>query len=170
MKIKKMNKNIEKNWTYFLILTVLLVLNSCSNFLSFEENETKKTAVQNDKCTITVSSDFSESEGLFSRAAFPNFVLSSETLYFAEISYASSSSKKWLGEDSVCETAVAIKNNYSDEIRFVFLYSPGNCFIHIYTLRLPKSNRKPNFRCKRFCICSRHYNGYAFCWSKIFIF
>ena len=120
MKIKKMNKNIVKNWTIFLIFAFLLVLNSCSNFLSFEENETKKTAVQNDKCTITVSSDFSESECLFSRAAFPNFVLSSETLYFAEISYTSSSSKKWLGEDSVCETAVAIKNNYSDEIRFVF--------------------------------------------------
>ena len=120
MKIKKMNKNIVKNWTIFLILAVLLVLNSCSNFLSFEENKTDKTAVQNDKCTITVSSDFSESEGLFPRAAFPNFVLSSETLYFAEISYTSSSSKKWLGEDSVCETAVAIKNNYSDEIRFVF--------------------------------------------------
>lgn len=120
MKIKKMNKNIVKNWMTFLIFAFLLVLSSCSNFLSFEENETKKTTAQNDKCTITVSSDFSESEGLFSRAAFPNFELSSETLYFAEISYTSSSSKKWLGKDSVCETAVAIKNNYSDEIRFVF--------------------------------------------------
>lgn|GEM_PF-6025316 len=117
MRIKKMNKNIVKNWTIFLILAVLLVLNSCSNFLSFEEN---KTAPQNEKCIITVFSDFSESEGLFSRAAFPNFVLPAETLYFAEISYTSDSSKKWLGEDSVCETAVVIKNNYSDEIRFVF--------------------------------------------------
>ncbi len=120
MEKKNMNKNIVKNWTIYLIFAVLLVLSSCSNFLSFEENETNKTVVQNDKCTITVSSDFSESEGLFSRAAFPNFVLSSETLYFAEISYTSASSEKWLGEDSVCETAVAIKNNYSDEIRFVF--------------------------------------------------
>jgi len=133
MKIKKMNKNIVKNWAFFLIFAVLLVLNSCSNFLSFEENETKKTSVQNDKCTITVSSDFSESEGLFSRAAFPNFVLSSETLYFAEISYTSSSSKKWLGEDSVCETAVAIKNNYSDEIRFVFCVPKETS---LYTLTL----------------------------------
>ena len=117
MRIKKMNKNIVKNWTIFLILAVLLFFNSCSNFLSFEEN---KTAPQNEKCIITVFSDFSESEGLFSRAAFPNFVLPAETLYFAEISYTSDSSKKWLGEDSVCETAVVIKNNYSDEIRFVF--------------------------------------------------
>ena len=117
MKIKKINKNIMKNRAVFLILAVLLFFNSCSNFLSFEEN---KTAPQNEKCTITVSSDFSESEGLFSRAAFPNFVLPAETLYFAEISYTSDSSKKWLGEDSVCETAVVIKNNYSDEIRFVF--------------------------------------------------
>lgn len=133
MKIKKMNKNIVKNWTIYLIFAVLLVLNSCSNFLSFEENETNKTVVKNDKCTITVSSDFSESEGLFSRAAFPNFVLSSETLYFAEISYTSSSSKKWLGEDSVCETAVAIKNNYSDEIRFVFCVPKETS---LYTLTL----------------------------------
>ena len=133
MKIKKMNKNIIKNWTIYLIFAVLLILNSCSNFLSFEENETNKTVVKNDKCTITVSSDFSESEGLFSRAAFPNFVLSSETLYFAEISYTSSSSKKWLGEDSVCETAVAIKNNYSDEIRFVFCVPKETS---LYTLTL----------------------------------
>ena len=128
-----MNKNIIKNWTIYLIFAVLLILNSCSNFLSFEENETNKTVVKNDKCTITVSSDFSESEGLFSRAAFPNFVLSSETLYFAEISYTSSSSKKWLGEDSVCETAVAIKNNYSDEIRFVFCVPKETS---LYTLTL----------------------------------
>ena len=133
MKIKKMNKNIVKNWTIYLILAVLLILNSCSNFLSFEENGTKKNAVQNDKCTITVSSNFSESEGLFSRAAFPNFVLSSETLYFAEISYTSSSSKKWLGEDSVCETAIPIKNNYSDEIRFVFCVPKETS---LYTLTL----------------------------------
>ena len=133
MKIKKINKNIVKNWTIFLILAVLLVLNSCSNFLSFEENKTDKTAMQNNKCIITVSSDFSESEGLFSRAAFPNFVLATETLYFAEISYTSASSKKWLGEDSVCETAVVIKNNYSDEIRFVFCVPQETS---LYTLTL----------------------------------
>ena len=130
MKIKKVNKNIVKNWTIFLILAVLLFFNSCSNFLSFEEN---KTAVQNEKCIITVSSDFSENEGLFSRAAFPNFVLATETLYFAEISYTSASSKKWLGEDSVCETAVVIKNNYSDEIRFVFCVPQETS---LYTLTL----------------------------------
>ncbi len=135
MKLKKMNKNIMKNWTVFLILAVLLFLNSCSNFLSFEENE---TATQNEKCTITVSSDFSENEGLFSRAAFPNFVLSSETLYFAEISYTSSSSKKWLGEDSVCETAIPIKNNYSDEIRFVFCVPQENASYTFTLYACPK--------------------------------
>lgn len=120
MKIQKMNKEKFKNWTIFLFFLVVSVLNSCSNFLSFDENRTdeNKTAAQDDKCIITVSSDFYSNDG--SRAAFPDFLLSPDTLYFAEISYTSGSSKKWLGEDSVSETAVVLKNNYSDVIRFVF--------------------------------------------------
>lgn len=120
MKIQKMNKEKFKNWTIFLFFWVVSVLNSCSNFLSFDENRTdeNKTAVQDDKCIITVSSDFYSNDG--SRAAFPDFLLSPDTLYFAEISYTSGSSKKWLGEDSVSDTAVVLKNNYSDVIRFVF--------------------------------------------------
>lgn len=120
MKIQKINKEKFKNWTIFLFFLVVSVLNSCSNFLSFDENRTdeNKTAAQDDKCIITVSSDFYSNDG--SRAAFPDFLLSSDTLYFAEISYTSGSSKKWLGEDSVSDTAVVLKNNYSDVIRFVF--------------------------------------------------
>lgn len=120
MKIQKINKEKFKNWTIFLFFLVVSVLNSCSNFLSFDENRTdeNKTAAQDDKCIITVSSDFYSNDG--SRAAFPDFLLSPDTLYFAEISYTSGSSKKWLGEDSVSETAVVLKNNYSDVIRFVF--------------------------------------------------
>lgn len=120
MKIQKINKEKFKNWTIFLFFLVGSVLNSCSNFLSFDENRTdeNKTAAQDDKCIITVSSDFYSNDG--SRAAFPDFLLSPDTLYFAEISYTSGSSKKWLGEDSVSETAVVLKNNYSDVIRFVF--------------------------------------------------
>lgn len=120
MKIQKMNKEKFKNWTIFLFFLVVSVLNSCSNFLSFDENRTdeNKTAAQDDKCIITVSSDFYSNDG--SRAAFPDFLLSPDTLYFAEISYTSGSSKKWLGEDSVSDTAVVLKNNYSDVIRFVF--------------------------------------------------
>lgn len=120
MKIQKMNKEKFKNWTIFLFFLVVSVLNSCSNFLSFDENRTdeNKTSAQDDKCIITVSSDFYSNDG--SRAAFPDFLLSPDTLYFAEISYTSGSSKKWLGEDSVSETAVVLKNNYSDVIRFVF--------------------------------------------------
>lgn len=120
MKIQKMNKEKFKNWTIFLFLLVVSVLNSCNNFLSFDENRTdeNKTAAQDDKCIITVSSDFYSNDG--SRAAFPDFLLSPDTLYFAEISYTSGSSKKWLGEDSVSDTAVVLKNNYSDVIRFVF--------------------------------------------------
>lgn len=120
MKIQKMNKEKFKNWTIFLFFLVGSVLNSCSNFLSFDENRTdeNKTSAQDDKCIITVSSDFYSNDG--SRAAFPDFLLSPDTLYFAEISYTSGSSKKWLGEDSVSETAVVLKNNYSDVIRFVF--------------------------------------------------
>lgn len=120
MKIQKMNKEKFKNWTIFLFFWVVSVLNSCSNFLSFDENRTdeNKTAAQDDKCIITVSSDFYSNDG--SRAAFPDFLLSPDTLYFAEISYTSGSSKKWLGEDSVSDTAVVLKNNYSDVIRFVF--------------------------------------------------
>lgn len=120
MKIQKINKGKFKNWTIFLFFLVVSVLNSCSNFLSFDENRTdeNKTAAQDDKCIITVSSDFYSNDG--SRAAFPDFLLSPDTLYFAEISYTSGSSKKWLGEDSVSDTAVVLKNNYSDVIRFVF--------------------------------------------------
>ena len=120
MKIQKMNKEKFKNWTIFLFFLVVSVLNSCSNFLSFDENRTdeNKTAAQDNKCIITVSSDFYSNDG--SRAAFPDFLLSPDTLYFAEISYTSGSSKKWLGEDSVSDTAVVLKNNYSDVIRFVF--------------------------------------------------
>ena len=120
MKIQKINKEKFNNWTIFLFFLVVSVLNSCSNFLSFDENRTdeNKTAVQDDKCIITVSSDFYSNDG--SRAAFPDFLLSPDTLYFAEISYTSGSSKKWLGEDSVSDTAVVLKNNYSDVIRFVF--------------------------------------------------
>lgn len=120
MKIQKINKEKFKNWTIFLFFLVVSVLNSCSNFLSFDENRTdeNKTSAQDDKCIITVSSDFYSNDG--SRAAFPDFLLSPDTLYFAEISYTSGSSKKWLGEDSVSETAVVLKNNYSDVIRFVF--------------------------------------------------
>ena len=120
MKIQKMNKEKFKNLTIFLFFLVVSVLNSCSNFLSFDENRTdeNKTSAQDDKCIITVSSDFYSNDG--SRAAFPDFLLSPDTLYFAEISYTSGSSKKWLGEDSVSETAVVLKNNYSDVIRFVF--------------------------------------------------
>lgn len=120
MKIQKINKEKFKNWTIFLFFLVVSVLNSCSNFLSFDENRTdeNKTAAQDNKCIITVSSDFYSNDG--SRAAFPNFLLSPDTLYFAEISYTSGSSKKWLGEDSVSDTAVVLKNNYSDVIRFVF--------------------------------------------------
>lgn len=120
MKIQKINKEKFKNWKIFLFFLVVSVLNSCSNFLSFDENRTdeNKTAAQDDKCIITVSSDFYSNDG--SRAAFPDFLLSPDTLYFAEISYTSDSSKKWLGEDSVSETAVVLKNNYSDVIRFVF--------------------------------------------------
>lgn len=120
MKIQKINKEKFKNWTIFLFFLVVSVLNSCSNFLSFDENRTdeNKTAAQDDKCIITVSSDFYSNDG--SRAAFPDFLLSPDTLYFAEISYTSGSSKKWLGEDSVSDTAVVLKNNYSDVIRFVF--------------------------------------------------
>lgn len=120
MKIQKINKEKFKNWTIFLFFLVVSVLNSCSNFLSFDENRTdeNKTAAQDDKCIITVSSDFYLNDG--SRAAFPDFLLSPDTLYFAEISYTSGSSKKWLGEDSVSDTAVVLKNNYSDVIRFVF--------------------------------------------------
>lgn len=112
MKIQKMNKEKFKNWTIFLFFLVVSVLNSCSNFLSFDENRTdeNKTAAQDDKCIITVSSDFYSNDG--SRAAFPDFLLSPDTLYFAEISYTSGSSKKWLGEDSVSDTAVVLKNNY----------------------------------------------------------
>lgn len=120
MKIQKINKEKFKNWTIFLFFLVVSVLNSCSNFLSFDENRTdeNKAAAQDDKCIITVSSDFYSNDG--SRAAFPDFLLSPDTLYFAEISYTSGSSKKWLGEDSVSDTAVVLKNNYSDVIRFVF--------------------------------------------------
>lgn len=120
MKIQKVNKEKFKNWTIFLFFLVGSVLSSCSNFLSFDENRTdeNKTAAQDDKCIITVSSDFYSNDG--SRAAFPDFLLSPDTLYFAEISYTSGSSKKWLGEDSVSDTAVVLKNNYSDVIRFVF--------------------------------------------------
>ena len=120
MKIQKINKEKFKNWTIFLFFLVVSVLSSCSNFLSFDENRTdeNKTAAQDDKCIITVSSDFYSNDG--SRAAFPDFLLSPDTLYFAEISYTSGSSKKWLGEDSVSDTAVVLKNNYSDVIRFVF--------------------------------------------------
>lgn len=120
MKIQKINKEKFKNWTIFLFFLVVSVLNSCSNFLSFDENITdeNKTSAQDDKCIITVSSDFYSNDG--SRAAFPDFLLSPDTLYFAEISYTSGSSKKWLGEDSVSDTAVVLKNNYSDVIRFVF--------------------------------------------------
>lgn len=120
MKIQKINKEKFKNWTIFLFFLVGSVLNSCSNFLSFDENRTdeNKTSAQDDKCIITVSSDFYSNDG--SRAAFPDFLLSPDTLYFAEISYTSGSSKKWLGEDSVSDTAVVLKNNYSDVIRFVF--------------------------------------------------
>lgn len=120
MKIQKINKEKFKNWTIFLFFLVVSVLNSCSNFLSFDEKRTdeNKTAAQDDKCIITVSSDFYSNDG--SRAAFPDFLLSPDTLYFAEISYTSGSSKKWLGEDSVSDTAVVLKNNYSDVIRFVF--------------------------------------------------
>lgn len=120
MKIQKINKEKFKNWTIFLFFLVGSVLNSCSNFLSFDENRTdeNKTTAQDDKCIITVSSDFYSNDG--SRAAFPDFLLSPDTLYFAEISYTSGSSKKWLGEDSVSDTAVVLKNNYSDVIRFVF--------------------------------------------------
>lgn len=120
MKIQKINKEKFKNWTIFLFFLVVSVLNSCSNFLSFDETRTdeNKTAAQDDKCIITVSSDFYSNDG--SRAAFPDFLLSPDTLYFAEISYTSGSSKKWLGEDSVSDTAVVLKNNYSDVIRFVF--------------------------------------------------
>lgn len=120
MKIQKINKEKFKNWTIFLFFLVVSILNSCSNFLSFDENRTdeNKTAAQDDKCIITVSSDFYSNDG--SRAAFPDFLLSPDTLYFAEISYTSGSSKKWLGEDSVSDTAVVLKNNYSDVIRFVF--------------------------------------------------
>lgn len=120
MKIQKIDKEKFKNWTIFLFFFVVSVLNSCSNFLSFDENRTdeNKTAAQDDKCIITVSSDFYSNDG--SRAAFPDFLLSPDTLYFAEISYTSGSSKKWLGEDSVSDTAVVLKNNYSDVIRFVF--------------------------------------------------
>lgn len=120
MKIQKIDKEKFKNWTIFLFFLVVSVLNSCSNFLSFDENRTdeNKTAAQDDKCIITVSSDFYSNDG--SRAAFPDFLLSPDTLYFAEISYTSGSSKKWLGEDSVSDTAVVLKNNYSDVIRFVF--------------------------------------------------
>lgn len=120
MKIQKINKEKFKNWTIFLFFLVVSVLNSCSNFLSFDENRTdeNKTAAQDDKCIITVSSDFYSNDG--SRAAFPDFLLSPDTLYFAEISYTSGSSKKWLGEDSVSDTSVVLKNNYSDVIRFVF--------------------------------------------------
>lgn len=120
MKIQKINKEKFKNWTIFLFFLVVSVLNSCSNFLSFDENRTdeNKTAAQDGKCIITVSSDFYSNDG--SRAAFPDFLLSPDTLYFAEISYTSGSSKKWLGEDSVSDTAVVLKNNYSDVIRFVF--------------------------------------------------
>lgn len=120
MKIQKIDKEKFKNWTIFLFFLVVSVLNSCSNFLSFDENRTdeNKTAAQDDKCIITVSSDFYSNNG--SRAAFPDFLLSPDTLYFAEISYTSGSSKKWLGEDSVSDTAVVLKNNYSDVIRFVF--------------------------------------------------
>lgn len=120
MKIQKINKEKFKNWTIFLFFLVVSVLNSCSNFLSFDENRTdeNKTAAQDDKCIITVSSDFYSNDG--SRAAFPDFLLSPDTLYFAEISYTSGSSKKWLGEDSISDTAVVLKNNYSDVIRFVF--------------------------------------------------
>ena len=120
MKIQKMNKEKFKNWTIFLFFLVVSVLNSCSNFLSFDENRTdeNKTSAQDDKCIITVSSDFYSNDG--SRAAFPDFLLSPDTLYFAEISYTSGFSKKWLGEDSVSDTAVVLKNNYSDVIRFVF--------------------------------------------------
>lgn len=120
MKIQKVNKEKFKNWTIFLFFLVGSVLNSCSNFLSFDENRTdkNKTSAQDDKCIITVSSDFYSNDG--SRAAFPDFLLSPDTLYFAEISYTSGSSKKWLGEDSVSDTAVVLKNNYSDVIRFVF--------------------------------------------------
>ena len=120
MKIQKINKEKFKNWTIFLFFLVVSVLNSCSNFLSFDENKTdeNKTAAQDDKCIITVSSDFYSNDG--TRAAFPDFLLSPDTLYFAEISYTSGSSKKWLGEDSVSDTAVVLKNNYSDVIRFVF--------------------------------------------------
>ncbi len=119
MKIQKIKEKF-KNWTIFLFFLVVSVLNSCSNFLSFDENRTdeNKTAAQDDKCIITVSSDFYSNDG--SRAAFPDFLLSPDTLYFAEISYTSGSSKKWLGEDSVSDTAVVLKNNYSDVIRFVF--------------------------------------------------
>lgn len=120
MKIQKIDKEKFKNWTIFLFFLVVSVLNSCSNFLSFDENRTdeNKTAAQDDKCIITVSSDFYSNDG--SRAAFPDFLLSPDTLYFAEISYTSGSSKKWLGEDSVSDTSVVLKNNYSDVIRFVF--------------------------------------------------
>ncbi len=122
MKIQKINKEKFKNWKIFLFFLVVSVLNSCSNFLSFDENRTdeNKTAAQDDKCIITVSSDFYSNDG--SRAAFPDFLLSPDTLYFAEISYTLGSSKKWLGEDSVSDTAVVLKNNYSDAdvIRFVF--------------------------------------------------
>lgn len=133
MKIQKINKEKFKNWTIFLFFLVGSVLNSCSNFLSFDENRTdeNKTAAQDDKCIITVSSDFYSNDG--SRAAFPDFLLSPDTLYFAEISYTSGSSKKWLGEDSVSETAVVLKNNYSDVIRFVFCAPQETS---VYTLAL----------------------------------
>lgn len=133
MKIQKMNKEKFKNWTIFLFFLVVSVLNSCSNFLSFDENRTdeNKTSAQDDKCIITVSSDFYSNDG--SRAAFPDFLLSPDTLYFAEISYTSGFSKKWLGEDSVSDTAVVLKNNYSDVIRFVFCV-PQETAAYTFTL------------------------------------
>ena len=73
MKIQKINKEKFKNWTIFLFFLVVSVLNSCSNFLSFDENRTdeNKTAAQDDKCIITVSSDFYSNDG--SRGRFRIF-------------------------------------------------------------------------------------------------
>lgn len=140
MKIQKIDKEKFKNWTIFLFFLVVSVLNSCSNFLSFDENRTdeNKTAAQDDKCIITVSSDFYSNDG--SRAAFPDFLLSPDTLYFAEISYTSGSSKKWLGEDSVSDTAVVLKNNYSDVIRFVFCAPQETSAYTLALYACPKQN------------------------------
>lgn len=140
MKIQKIDKEKFKNWTIFLFFFVGSVLNSCSNFLSFDENRTdeNKTAAQDDKCIITVSSDFYSNDG--SRAAFPDFLLSPDTLYFAEISYTSGSSKKWLGEDSVSDTAVVLKNNYSDVIRFVFCAPQETSAYTLALYACPKQN------------------------------